>query len=175
MQSLTYDVAVSADGYIALPDGSFDLFPPGGPQVEAYLDRLSAYDTVVMGRRTYEVGLNAGLPVGQRPYPHMHTVVFSTTLPDTAGAAIELCRTDPVARVEALKTSARGPLYLCGGGMLAGALLAAGLIDRLIIKRAPLVLGRGIPLFAGVKPVRLHRLDVNDPQPVPFTEVYTFS
>jgi dihydrofolate reductase len=60
--------------------------------------------------------------------------------------------------VEVIRGSA-GPVYLCGGGAFAGALLGWGLIDRLRVKRAPIVLGGGTRLFGDcpVQPdLRLH-------------------
>ena len=38
-------------------------------------------------------------------------------------------------------------IWICGGGQLAGTLLDAGLIDKLILKVNPLLIGEGIPLF----------------------------
>ena len=52
---------------------------------------------------------------------------------------------DPVATVRELKQRDGLGIYLCGGGQLAGSLLPE--IDRLILKRYPLVLGYGIRLF----------------------------
>ncbi|MBB5514380.1 dihydrofolate reductase [Rubricella aquisinus] len=147
MRPVIYDVAVTLDGFIAAPDGDFSMFPGEGPHLQPYFDRLMTYDAVVMGAATYRVGLDAGLAHGARAYPHMHHVVFSQTLPDVPDGAIELCRSDPATRVAALKAEAGGAIYLCGGGQLASALLHAGLIDRVRIKRAPIVLGHGIPLF----------------------------
>lgn len=153
MQELVYDVAVSLDGFIAAPDGDFSDFPADDAIVAAYRDRLAGYAAAVMGRVTYEVGLRHGLAPGANPYPHMQSHVVSSRLVVPPGAGIDLVTGDAVAFVARLKATARGPIYLCGGGRLAGALAAAGLLDRLRVKRAPLVLGAGIPLFD--RPLRL--------------------
>lgn len=144
-----YTIATSIDGFICRTDGSFDCFPMEGSHVAAYLESLAAFDTVLMGRKTYEVGLAFGVT---NPYPSMRTVVFSRTLGRTMTASpdpnVEICATDPVARVRALRAEAGGPIYLCGGGELAALLFAAGLIDEITVKVNPLVLGAGRPLFA---------------------------
>ena len=57
MRKLKYHVATTADGFIARQDGSFDCFPMEGEHVADYLKSLKSYDAVLMGRKTYEVGL----------------------------------------------------------------------------------------------------------------------
>lgn len=53
MRKILYSVAMSLDGYIARPDGSYDWIPDEpGIDWEAFLGR---FDTVLTGRRTYEV------------------------------------------------------------------------------------------------------------------------
>src|SRR5262245_47868985 len=95
MPQLTYYVACTVDRYIARPDGSFDFFLAEGEHlsdlfaafpetVPAHLrDRLGVrgpnreFDAVLMGRRTYQVGLDAGVT---DPYPHLRQYLFSRTL-----------------------------------------------------------------------------------------------
>lgn len=43
-----------------------------------------------------------------------------------------------------------GPVYLAGGGRLARSLLEAGLIDELVVKLNPVLLGSGIALAPGL-------------------------
>ena len=148
MQDLIYDVAVSADGFICGADGDVALFPQEGAVVEDYLVRLRSYAVALMGRRTYEFGYAHGLSPGRNPYPWMRSAVVSATLHLPGDAEVEVWRPDGLAqRVAALKHEAPGPVYLCGGGILAGSLLAQGLIDRLRLKRAPVLYGAGVPLF----------------------------
>ncbi len=147
MQPIIYDVAVSIDGYISGPDGDISRFAQGGPVVEDYMARLATYGTAIMGRTTYEFGYRFGLAPGRNPYPHMATHVFSRTIAIPRDGKITVHDTRDAGPIRALQQASSGPVYLCGGGDFAGALLAMGLIDRIRLKRAPVLLGRGVRLF----------------------------
>ena len=160
MQPIIYDVAVSADGFIAGPGGAVDGFPHEGAIVADYRDRLSGYAVALMGRLTYEFGYRYGLRPGDNPYPHMRSIVVSAGLTLPGDAAPEIWRDLDAGRLDRLRREAPGPIYLCGGGRLAAALLALGAIDRIRLKRAPILLGGGTPLFDGPGPrPALHLLD----------------
>ena len=102
------------------------------------------FDAVLMGRRTYEVGSSQGLT---SPYPTLDQFVVSQTLEESPDPAVTLLKGDIVAAVTDLKTSDERAVWICGGSALATPLFSAGLVDRLILKRAPVVFGTGIPLF----------------------------
>lgn len=163
MRKLTYYIAATLDGYIAGPGGEIDFFPFDGDFREAILAEFPEtmpvhvrgplgvagaankhFDTVVMGRGTYEPGPRAGIP---SPYPHLEQYVFSRTLADPAGTEVRVVADNPVAHVRELKQRHGMGIWLAGGGKLAAALRDE--IDELIIKRAPVVIGSGIPLFDG--------------------------
>ena len=80
MRELIYDVAMTVDGFICHTDGSADGFVPEGEHLTEYLARLETYDTVVMGRKTYEFGYQFGLEPGKRAYAHMAHYIFSDGL-----------------------------------------------------------------------------------------------
>ncbi|QFZ23380.1 dihydrofolate reductase family protein [Saccharothrix syringae] len=161
MRNLTYFIATSLDGFIADPKGGFGDFLFEGDHMtalfEEYPDTLPAqgrqalgidapnkhFDTVLMGRATYQVP--GGLP---SPYPHLRQYVVSTRLTSTP-PDVEVV-TDPLATVRALKSEPGLGIWLCGGGRLAAALLPE--IDELVLKIHPIVFGKGIPLFAGEFP-----------------------
>lgn len=174
MRTLTYFIAVSLDGFIAGPGGEFDMFTFDGDfaawVIEEYPETLPVharaalgladtaprhFDTVLMGRRTLEPAFRAGLASG---YPHLRQIVFSRTLP-VDQPEVEVVSTDPVATVQALKATEGEGLWLCGGAALAATVREQ--IDEVIIKRSPIVLGHGIPLFAGAyRPWPLQLQDV---------------
>ena len=163
MRQLKYYVACTVDHFIAREDGSFDFFLFEGEQVTDLLDlfpetipahlheQLSisnenkCFDVVLMGHRTYEVGLKEGIT---NPYPQMKQYLFSRTLKESPDQHIELVSTDTVAFVRELKQQSGKDIWLCGGGDLATTLSSE--IDEMILKVHPILLGTGIPLFAGV-------------------------
>jgi dihydrofolate reductase len=158
MRELVYYVAVSIDGYIADRTGGFDAFLVEGDHASVvfgeYADALPAhahaalgiepprtrFDTVIMGWNTLTPALDVGIA---SPYPHLRQIVASRH-PRDIDPAIELAD-DPLATVRTVKQGDGLDVWLCGGGELAGALLPE--IDRLVLKRNPVVLGSGIPLF----------------------------
>lgn len=149
MRELKYYVACTIDGFICREDGSIDCFMreglKEGEHVTDYLDSFKRFDVVLMGRKTYEVGLKAGVT---NPYPTMTSYVFSRTLKESPDKRVTLIRENAVEVVRELKNKPGKDIYLCGGGDLAATLLAEGLIDEIILKLNPLLLGSGIPLFS---------------------------
>ncbi len=147
MQPVIYDVAVSADGFISVPLDDVSLFPYTGPVVDDYRNRLLTYKYCIMGRRTYEFGYGFGLKPGENPYPEMTTYVISSSLTLPLNSDVEILADGLIAHLNILKTTGDGPVYLCGGGELAGWLIAHNAIDLLRLKRAPVFLGEGTRLF----------------------------
>ncbi|MBB2909075.1 dihydrofolate reductase [Streptosporangium becharense] len=162
MRKLVYYVALTVDGYIAGPGGEIDFYPvaddmaawmntqypetvPTHIRAQIGLDTPNKrFDTIVMGRGTYEPALDVGIT---SPYRHLRQHVVSTTLPEIADPEVELVPGDPVALVRRLKQEDGMDIWLGGGGKLAGTLLPE--IDELIVKSYPVVAGAGIPAFAG--------------------------
>ena len=64
MRKIIYYVATSLDGFISGTSGDIDGFVLGGEGVDQYLEDLQAFDTVIMGKNTYEFGYQYGLKPG---------------------------------------------------------------------------------------------------------------
>ncbi len=147
MQPIIYDVAVSADGFICGASDDVSLFPHSGPVADDYLERMATYSCALMGRRTYEFGYAHGLPPGANPYPAMQSLVFSESIVLPENSEVETVGRAPLDRIDELRRTSPGLIYLCGGGDFAGWLLSHGRIDLLRLKRAPVFYGSGVRLF----------------------------
>ncbi len=159
MRDVVYYVATTLDGFIARNDGSFSEFP-WDEEFGAYLlDRFPEtfpahiredrepnrrFDTILMGRATYEVGQREGIT---SPYPTLDQYLFSRTLERSPDDSVTLVKDDALERVRELKAGEGKSIWLCGGSTLAGSLYAAGLIDEVILKVNPIVFGAGKRLF----------------------------
>ncbi|MGB1287665.1 MAG: dihydrofolate reductase family protein [Aggregatilineales bacterium] len=156
-RNLIYYVATTVDHYIAHEDGSVEGFLPEGAHIADYTNSLRDYETVIMGKHTYEFGYQYGMQPGDAPYPHMMHYIFSQSMDMIDTENVKVIREDAVAFVTDLKLQPGGDVYLCGGGTFAGTLLDAGLIDGLILKVNPVIFGSGIPLFGdSTKTANLH-------------------
>lgn len=151
MQKIIYYVASSLDGFIAGTKDDISMFNPEGKGVEKYLSDLQNFETVIMGRRTYEFGYQFGLVPGQPAYPHMEHHIFSETLKIDKLAENVRIEKKSIERIKEIKENSKTDIYMCGGGQFAGWLLDKGLIDQLKLKLNPIILGGGIPLFGNSK------------------------
>ena len=151
MRSIVYYAAVSLDGFIAGVGDDISGFVAGGSGVDQYFNDLKAFDTVIMGRKTYEFGYKFGLKPGAAPYPHMKHYIFSNSLQFDQPAGNVAVHPVNIKGVEKIKAENGSDIYLCGGGEFAGWLLDNEMIDFLKIKLNPLILGNGIKLFGSSK------------------------
>jgi len=161
-RKVIYYIASTVDGYIADADGNTEDFAMTAQYIPDYIRDLQDYDTVLMGKHTYEAGYKYGIEPGQPSptYGHMMQYVFSQSMEPYQHEQLQVIRDDPAQFVQSLKTQEGKPIYLCGGGQLAGHLLKHKLVDEVILKLSPLVMGQGIGLFGDLDCViRLELLD----------------
>lgn len=151
MPKIVYYVAASLDGFISGPNNDNSRFAAGGDGVEKYLDDIKEFQTVIMGRNTYEYGYAYGLKPGQPAYPHMQHHIFSGTLKFNTQHEQVHVEAPRIERVKEIRDTSPTDVYLCGGGDFAGWLLDHGLIDVLKLKINPIILGSGIRIFGNSK------------------------
>ena len=156
MRTVTYGGAVSLDGFLAGIDGSIDWLHFSKDVQQVMTDYWKDVDTILMGRKTYEVSVaqkpsSAKKPAEakstKRKEPTMRTYVFSRTLKSIDDPAVELVKTDPAEFVRALQQRPGKQICLMGGGELAQTLIAADLVDEIGLNIHPILLGSGIPTF----------------------------
>ncbi len=146
MRKVTFGVANSLDNYIARKDGAVDWLLWSDDVMSTITEFWKTIDTIVMGRKTYEVGLKESKGKSN-PYPHIKTYVFSRTLKESPDGSVEIISDDTAEFVSKLKMKAGKDICVMGGGEIAKSLFEAGLIDEIGFNIHPVLLGRGIPLF----------------------------
>lgn len=150
-------IGTSVDGFIARPNGALDFLPEGGGEPHGYNEFMASVDALVIGRNTFETVL--AFP--EWPYGTKRVVVLSSRPLDFSaarGAVIEQMAGSPAEIVSNLAKTGAHNLYV-DGGITIQRFLRAGLIQRLIITRVPVLIGEGIPLFGALpRDLRLHHV-----------------
>jgi dihydrofolate reductase len=140
-------VGTSVDGFIARPNGDLDFLPPGGGEPHGYDEFMATVDAIVIGRKTFETVLG----MEEWPYANKRVVVLSSHHIDLseAGGTVEQMAGSPSDILSQLAASGIRHVYVDGGVTIQG-FLRAGLIQRLVITRAPVLIGDGTPLFGSL-------------------------
>lgn len=141
-------VGTSLDGFIARANGDFDFLPTGGGEPHGYEEFMASVDALVIGRNTFEIVLK----LAEWPYGRKRVVVLSSRPVDLSavrGGAVEQMAGPPAEIVAKLAASGAQHLYI-DGGITIQRFLRAGLVQRLIITRVPVLIGEGIPLFGAL-------------------------
>jgi dihydrofolate reductase len=139
-------IGTSLDGFIARTNGAFDFLPAGGGEPHGYDEFMATVDALVIGRNTFDTVL----AFEAWPYTKPVFVLSTRPLPATPpGAIVERMSGAPAAIVAQLADRGLRHVYV-DGGVTIQRFLQAGLIQRLIITRVPVLIGTGIPLFGAV-------------------------
>jgi dihydrofolate reductase len=150
-------VGTSVDGFIARPNGDLDFLPEGGGEPHGYDEFMASVDALVIGRKTFEKVLT----FETWPYGDKRVVVLSSLPVDLAavrGGVVEQMAGPPAGIVSQLAAGGAHHLYV-DGGFTIQEFLRAGLVQRLIITRVPVLIGEGVPLFGALpRDIRLHHV-----------------
>ena len=147
----TVFVGTSVDGFIARQNGAFDFLPADGGEPHGYEEFFASVDALVIGRKTYETVLAMS---EAWYYRDKRVVVLSSRPLDLSpalrrGGRVEQMSGPPQEIVAQLAAGGAQHLYV-DGGFTIQEFLRAGLIDRLVITRVPVLIGTGISLFGAV-------------------------
>jgi dihydrofolate reductase len=152
-------IGTSVDGFIARLNGDLDFLPADGGEPHGYTEFMATVDALVIGRKTFETVLG----YADWPYGDKRVVVLSSRILDFSGVrgargVVEQMAGDPAGVVARLTASGVQHVYVDGGVTIQG-FLRAGLVQRLVITRVPVLIGEGIPLFGSLpRDVRLRHV-----------------
>jgi dihydrofolate reductase len=140
MRRIRYQVACSLDGYIAGPNGEFDWII-ADPEID-FADLFNQFDTLLMGRRTYET-----IPGGAAEFKGMEVVVFSTTLSQEDHPGATVVSSNVEGKLEELRSRPGKDIWLFGGGELFRSLWNLGFVDTVEPAIIPVLIGGGLPFL----------------------------
>jgi dihydrofolate reductase len=138
-------IAASLDGYIATEDHNLDwLFAVEGDGDNGYTKFFDTVDTILIGRITYDWIMEH--EKGEFPYKGKECYVFSGSKKDD-NEYVTYVSDGVVQLIEELKKKDGKTIWLVGGGSLISTFIKEKLIDEIIVTIAPVLVGKGIPLF----------------------------
>jgi dihydrofolate reductase len=150
-------IGISLDGFIARPNGEFDFLSPEGDIPHGFEEFFASVDALIIGRKTFETVLS----FDTWPYGDKRVVVLSSRPIDfskVAGGVVEQMSGPPEEIVSQLAAKGVQHAYV-DGGVTIQRFLRAGLIQRMIITRVPVLIGEGIPLFGSLpRDIRLRHV-----------------
>ncbi len=160
MVKLSSFMTLSLDGYYSRPDGDLGFAHRRDPEFDAFVaDNARSGGNLLFGRVTYEMMLaywptpaaRADLPVVAEGMNRASKFVVSRTLENASWQNTTVLKGSLVSEIEQLKRDAKQPIVILGSASLVTELSDAGLIDEYQIVLAPVALGAGRSLFAGMK------------------------
>jgi dihydrofolate reductase len=146
MRKVTYGAACSLDLYITGPNGDMSWLRWGDEAAAYMTEYWATIDTVVMGRKTYEVA-RAQSAGDKSSYPGVTTYVCSRTLKPGEDEGVEVISRDAAELIRELKAKPGKDICIMGGGELGSSLLDSGVVDEVGLNIHPILLGSGVPLF----------------------------
>lgn len=149
MRRTTLFIAMSEDGFIAGPDDDLDFLNTIQDEGEdfGYAEFLEGIDTVIVGRRTYDVVIGMGYPY--HPDKEVFILTRSAGARENDPPSVRRWSNGPVELVEQLRSREGLGIYCDGGAEVALQMIEHGLIDQLVLTVIPTTLYGGTALFEG--------------------------
>ncbi|HEY7185365.1 MAG TPA: dihydrofolate reductase family protein [Vicinamibacterales bacterium] len=163
---------LTADGHFAAANGSLDWVVPDPEQVHAAVDEIPRFDTLLFGRKTFELfqGFWRGAVDEARTAPDPHRpghrtrehgaigiwlneaikIVFSKTLKDVTWKNARVLHHLDAREIERLKRQNGKDMMVFGSASIVSQLARHNLIDEYHLVVCPVLIGGGRPLLDGL-------------------------
>ena len=166
MRKIISFMHISLDGFVAGLNGEMDWIKADDEIFDYIGKRISESDTALYGRVTYQMMENYWPNAGDNPaasrhdiehskwYNKVHKVVLSRTMKDTGLTNTKIISdnlSDRINEIKQSRSSGSKDILLFGSPTATHSLIQLNLIDGYWLFVNPIILGRGIPLFADIK------------------------
>ncbi|HEU4471360.1 MAG TPA: dihydrofolate reductase family protein [Flavisolibacter sp.] len=162
MRKLKLQVQMTADGYIAGPNGEMDwVTMPWTDDINNYVNELTAsIDTILLGRKLAEGFIPYWASVAANPedpdfasgkkFTDTPKVVFTRTLERSEWSNAVLAKGTLASQINALKKGEGKDMIAYGGAGFVSSLIREGLIDEYHLFINPAAIGQGLAIFKEV-------------------------
>ena len=154
---------ISLDGFVAGPNREMNWIKVDEEIFDCVGKRISEGDTALYGRVTYQMMESYWPTAGSKPgaskhdiehskwYSKVHKVVLSKTMKDAGLTNTKIISDNLLNEINEIKQQAGKEILLFGGPTATHSLIQQNLIDGYWLFVNPIILGKGIPLFTGIK------------------------
>jgi len=154
---------ISLDGFVAGPNGELDWVKVDEEIFDHVGQRISQTDTALYGRVTYEMMEGYWPNAGDEPgaskhdiehskwYNKAHKLVLSKSMKGADLANTSIISDNLSNKINEIKQGSGSEILLFGSPTATHSLIQQNLIDGYWLFVNPIILGRGIPLFADIK------------------------
>ena len=146
-RKIIVNLATSADGYVARPDGNLDWLTerPAPKGFYGLPEFERSTDAKILGRKTFDWSLQMGARFSELA---VHYVFSRGRPPASVPVGVHFVTESISAFAERLRRQAGKNVWMMGGGEIIGSFLDEEAIDEFIITVVPIFIGEGIPLVA---------------------------
>jgi dihydrofolate reductase len=146
LRKIVVEVATSADGFIARPDGDVAWLDRPQPKGNYGMDEFfKSIDTILWGRKTYSKGIEMG---GMSEFGGgIKNYLFSRQRQESLIPGFEWVNEPVKAFAQRLRAQPGKDIWMMGGGGIIASFLDEGEIDEFSIHVIPVLIGEGIPLI----------------------------
>lgn len=154
---------ISLDGFVAGPNGEMNWIKIDEELFDHVGERIGREDAALYGRVTFQMMENYWPTAGEKPgasrhdinhsrwYKKAHKMVLSNTLNEADLSNTTIINGNLSERINAIKQQPGEEILLFGSPTATHALMKENLIDGYWLFVNPIILGKGIPLFADIK------------------------
>lgn len=154
---------ISLDGFVAGQNGEMDWIKVDDEIFEHVEKRIIQGDTSLYGRVTYQMMEDYWPSAGEKPaatkhdiehsiwYNKVHKVVLSKTIKETDLTNTSVISDNIPEKINEIKRQPGNEILLFGSPTATHSLIQLNLIDGYWLFVNPVILGKGIPLFDGIK------------------------
>jgi len=163
MRNIILLAHISLDGFMAGPDGDMSFITMDNEIADHIYPLIDSVDTAVYGRTTHQMmagywptvvdsnEASAHARKHARWYVGVDKIVASRTLPVSSDPKVRIVKDDIVDQLAAEKRRTGGDIMIFASPTLVHTLAEHDLIDDWRLNVQPVVVGRGLPLFAHVE------------------------